>query len=929
MIRLLFVLLLFFISSYNLAAQDICDDNNCSEELDKIKLEQPSDPVDGVYSTERTDAFRLAYDQFKSIKNDHQASTDWQSKYNTSSLGGRKCLMYYDLESRFAYEYDKNPAFKAYIDRIESNPKAFQQSGFESSRRGMNLQRRLGDNCPKEVLKSEKDGTSELNDRKAVYQRLGEVQGYWDEQGNTLKPLEVIPPASATPTKKKSKKQQVEELTQAVSALPIGQEPKDKIDQLASGLTALTDKAAALTEQIDKTAKTIDDLLPKPGGLADQIGNLLGLKKPLSSFQPKIPGSGIVDKIKGWFGKGKKLKKKAEQLRDQAQQLQQDAKEIVDKARQTSEQIKQKGQDIAKLKDKLAELQRKKDDLTTQLGDKPKKILDQLHQEVADAKQKAKDLQDKIATGAADKDQLQEALDKLNDQRNKLEERIQDVSDQVTELDEEEDKLKEAGELLQQEADQLQKQGELLNQVEDLEPAPEVASAADACAEELKELLASLTQVEEKKKKRRFSLGKILAFPGKLLGKVTGFLDKHRGLKTLLSAIPGVSNIVNVVDGLFGKTKGIAQKLELITDKQNKLTERLDVIAGKVEKARKVYDDKVAVVRGVQDKLAQFTDNKTGLVDILSKPLNDLTGAEAKVAELIKEHGLLGANSACNDVAPAQQELEEADQELDEMEPEIQEMEEELNDLETQVQEVEGQTEAVEADAQQAIDQHEEVVEEEEAIKKEFGQEVDLEPVSVAEYAESFEIERPFWEATFHPDDEVVEGYKGRYFQVQLKDADKTIKLLFGPGEYHMSKTDFRDQYGSVIGAFVTEALAAIKKDQREGVKLFVQGSADISGARSFKGNLDESFYYDELTLLPLKGSENFGGAAESRNIPERGFTNEDLPNLRGRFMQEMIGYYSKKLDPILLEGSVKEKVDKEDRNAVIYLFLPEYLLEE
>ncbi|MEM1359466.1 MAG: hypothetical protein AAGF89_14770, partial [Bacteroidota bacterium] len=400
-------------------------------------------------------------------------------------------------------------------------------------------------------------------------------------------------------------------------------------------------------------------------------------------------------------------------------------------------------------------------------------------------------------------------------------------------------------------------------------------------------------------------------------------------LKTLLSAIPGVSNIVNVVDGLFGKTKGIAQKLELITDKQNKLTERLDVIAGKVEKARKVYDDKVAVVRGVQDKLAQFTDNKTGLVDILSKPLNDLTGAEAKVAELIKEHGLLGANSACNDVAPAQQELEEADQELDEMEPEIQEMEEELNDLETQVQEVEGQTEAVEADAQQAIDQHEEVVEEEEAIKKEFGQEVDLEPVSVAEYAESFEIERPFWEATFHPDDEVVEGYKGRYFQVQLKDADKTIKLLFGPGEYHMSKTDFRDQYGSVIGAFVTEALAAIKKDQREGVKLFVQGSADISGARSFKGNLDESFYYDELTLLPLKGSENFGGAAESRNIPERGFTNEDLPNLRGRFMQEMIGYYSKKLDPILLEGSVKEKVDKEDRNAVIYLFLPEYLLEE
>ncbi|MEM6770739.1 MAG: hypothetical protein AAF597_09170 [Bacteroidota bacterium] len=42
-----------------------------------------------------------------------------------------------------------------------------------------------------------------------------------------------------------------------------------------------------------------------------------------------------------------------------------------------------------------------------------------------------------------------------------------------------------------------------------------------------------------------------------------------------------------------------------------------------------------------------------------------------------------------------------------------------------------------------------------------------------------------------------------------------------------------------------------------------------------------------------------------------------------------MITIYSKKLDPILLEGSVKKQVDKLDRNAVIYLFLPESLLPE
>jgi hypothetical protein len=42
-----------------------------------------------------------------------------------------------------------------------------------------------------------------------------------------------------------------------------------------------------------------------------------------------------------------------------------------------------------------------------------------------------------------------------------------------------------------------------------------------------------------------------------------------------------------------------------------------------------------------------------------------------------------------------------------------------------------------------------------------------------------------------------------------------------------------------------------------------------------------------------------------------------------------MISIYSKKLDPILLEGAVKQKENKEDRNAVIYLFIPEALVDK
>ena len=35
---------------------------------------------------------------------------------------------------------------------------------------------------------------------------------------------------------------------------------------------------------------------------ADLFGHLLGLKKPLADYVPKIPGTGVLDKIKDFFG---------------------------------------------------------------------------------------------------------------------------------------------------------------------------------------------------------------------------------------------------------------------------------------------------------------------------------------------------------------------------------------------------------------------------------------------------------------------------------------------------------------------------------------------------------------------------------------------------------------------------------------------------
>lgn len=784
------------------------------------------------------------------------------------------------MDSRFAYEADKNPDFATYIRSQESDYDAFMRHGFESSRRGMNLNRRLESNCPRQIRKSEKDGTTDFTDRGNVYQSLGEQQGYWDDQGNTLKPLEAVP-APAEPAERLSKKERVEQLTNQVAALPTGAPTTDKLNDLMQGVQDLVPQASGLQDKLDGLTDKLADVLPKPDGLLGKVTDLLGSKSPLKDFISKIPGSDVLDTITGFFSKGDRLKKKAEKLKEKARRVQDQLDKVKDKAAQTGQDLGDKAKEIADLEDKLDQLKSQQQDLQTLLDDKPRRILDELTEKVRDAEQKGRDLLDQIAQGAGAKDKLKKELDKLLEEKEALEDKIEEIEKDVKDIADEAADLTREGDELSDKAKKETKQGELIDQVNALPDAEDYKKEADACKEELLALLPQLGKLDKVKKKSKFSLGKLLAFPGKLAGKVTGLLSKSKLLKGVLSAIPGVGNIINTVDNLIGKGTALGSLIETLTGKQSGLLKTLEGIASKVDLVKGKYDDKVAALEKIQQKISKLGKDKTDLLTILSKPLGDLSPIEAKVLDFVKENELLGKDSKCTDPAEIKEEADAIEEEYEEVEPAVEEIEEEWEAAEAEVEELETETEAVAEEVEQIEEQQAEVEQEEEAIREQFGQDVELEPVSVEEYAESFEIERPYWEATFHPDDEVVEGYKGRYFQVQLRDADKSIKLLFRPGEYRMGKGDFRDNYGSVIGAFVTEALVAIRKSDREGVKLFVQGSADISGASSFRGNLEESFYYDELEMLPKKGSENFAGESVAKNVPERGFTNDDLPNLR------------------------------------------------
>lgn len=683
----IFSLLLTNVLSAQSTEAEICNEGDCSSAVFAIELDEPRqpDPAEG-YSSRRTEAFKRAYTAFQAIKNTYSQSSNWQTNYEAFQLGGKSCLRHYQLESAFANEYLNNADFKNFVQQTQPNEQAFIENGFESSRRGLNLQSRMQIYCSRIVKDMDKQKGPTLADMPMNYNLLGQKLGYFDDKGNLLKPFQNPTGDDAVAM---SDKEQVALWKSMVENLPVGEEVKNKINRVSNDLNSARSKVNAFFNFIENVAPIIEPLLPAPLRLLTNIGKIKGTIDNLLNLD--LPNLGLKDKLKKLFSKGDKLGKQAKVLVDKSNKIKEEVENIKSKAKDLKDKINKGEENMGKLGEQLKELTTKQSKVLKDLEGKPKKVVKNMKDKVDEIVSEGKDFLGQVEKERIKKDDILQELENLEKQKAALEEEINNLKDGVETTEKETDELESA------------------------------------------------------------------------------------------------------------------------------------------------------------------------------------TQEAQKVAE--------GASTT-----PPKEAIELA--------PEI-------------------ETEA-------------------EELKKEFGINIKLESVPTKEWAENFEVEREYWSAIFHPDDEVVEGFQGRYFEVQLKDASKNVKLLFGPGEYFMNKKDFRDSYGSVIGAFVIEALHAMKKTDRDKVWLFVQGSADSAGQNSFRGQLDSRFNYNEISVLPyIPATDGFSNQAANKKISATSFTNSDLPNLRGNFLKEMISVYSKKLQPVLLEGQVQDEVNEGDRNAVIYLFIPDELVEK
>jgi len=794
--------------------ESVCENEDCLPEIFTIELNEPSKPADGNYAPQRTENFKAAFLAFQKISSQYNQNQEWKTKYESFQLGGINCLRHYKLESAFGHEYLQNADFKKFIDEQNGVNSELKEMGFASSRRALNLEKRMKSACPKEIKKVY------LANLPTEYNVLGIDLGYFDMQGNILKPL----PATEEDSKNIGKKEQVERLKAQVAGLAVGVQVSNKISALNKGLADLDVKQSALSKSNLDIDALLNTIFPKQANLQARLDGL----KPNDDISSQ---------------KKEELVKALQNLTDDSNGLNNsffDQKQELANLINTLNLTKSNLNDLTTT---LSDLDRKKSELTALLDDKPKKILDELTQKVADAVKKSNKFSDKIKETEKTKDGLWDRLNKL---------------------------IKSKGNLLDK---LLNKDKQLDDLTGKTESFFQRILAKEKCKEDLVNVTNKLVPVSEKQTWFKKKMSQLSQKPQNLLQRISNIKNLHTDLKSEIN--------LSTVAG---------QKLEFLVEKAKVLGEATKILLSKKEKLQ-------ATISTIDTK-----------IDTAQKLLKN------KEIELNAEE-----NADCADLKEVEKSSEEIQNEQQTIEPQLKELEEDIKNTKEQ-------TDEIEQDTKRATD----LLHEEKRLQETYGKDIKLEPVSQKEWSESFAVKRQYWEAAFHPDNEVVQGFKGKYFQVKLKDAEKNVKLLFEPGKYFMSKSGFRDSYGATIGAFVSEALNFTKKDDDNKVILFIQGSADIVGQNTFKGKLDNDFLYTEVNVLPQKvGSESFGSNMITKNIPTQNFTNTDLPDLRGNYLKEMISVYAKNLKPLLLEGAVKSKVDKGERNAVIYLFIPETLLED
>ena len=919
-----FLIMLFLIQGLFAQNQNPCDNGDCSSEIFKVTDDIPLDlDPNGLSLQERADLLGKIYLRVKAIQNKDASKSKWQKKYNEKSLGGINCVRQYHWNGIFAHEFEQNKEFRKFIRQQEPSVNAFKRKGFESSRRAINLMTRMKNQCPRQLKKLEESTGPGSEEIPTIYRKLGEVLGYFDSEGKQVRPIDLPDEVLA--------------LQDKMEDALIDEDIQDAVEEADQKVKAQEGQANGLMDESEKQQAQINEALNDVKNTLSDAEDILKEADDLKDIvDNELSGNGPVDEIKELTDAGNELKDKVNNLGNKPDELANKVDNLAEKMANTKGDIQGKTAKIESLKDDLNDLVKTKEDLRNQL-DQAREATPELAQLVDKYTADASQINDQIANELDQEDGFDDQLSDLATQQKNLVPELEEVAKAVEDIKESGKELLDQSQAVQKDVKEAQ---QLNNEIQDLKNdlnAMDTEAEGKKIEECEKELLAARDKINPLKGsdgRLQEKLDRLKTGPTDLFDRLANLKDIHDGM---LSGIGGEANMdpgsLAKINQLIDTRNVLQGKLSELAGKPGVLQGQLDDIQQSINTVKEDFNRELTNLGNLKEELKEIVDEKIDLQLKLDQPFESLADMRSKVKNLVAAFKVFKKKPKCKEVDGIWSKIKDLLNEEEALEPELEGFENDLNQLRREGDDLKEKTEAVVKELKEGHRKKQQALEAQEkdyagGVRRRGGVS-STNMVEVGEWAESFEVKRPYWDAVFHPDDEVVEGFKGKYFEVQLKDAEKNVSLLFRSGKtYFMDKKDFREKYGSTIGAFVTEALHYMRKADEGAVKLFVQGSADISGQETFRGKLDERYFYEEVTVLPKKeDDETFFSKEVNKTIPQQGFTNSDLPDLRGNFLKEMISIYSRKLKPVLLEGAVQEVKGEKERNAVIYLFFPEEVL--
>lgn len=175
-------------------------------------------------------------------------------------------------------------------------------------------------------------------------------------------------------------------------------------------------------------------------------------------------------------------------------------------------------------------------------------------------------------------------------------------------------------------------------------------------------------------------------------------------------------------------------------------------------------------------------------------------------------------------------------------------------------------------------------------------------------------LDTPNYSMEAFPDNEVIKKKQGRYYVVELKDANRGIRYYFEKGKYTLDRRS--EEFRSSLNVFVGDILSRI--NGKANYELMVRGTAD---SLPYTGKFEPGFEFTNVRYLKSIGGDRYEDVLSDHPVSPV-LRNEDLPLLRSAYLQKIIADAYPVKPPLVLEGTVSRQVAEKDRNAELLLFV-------